>query len=149
MAKTDTEPTPKARKLGEDSNGDPAIYPSDIESVATQYGITTVEAERLLVSGKVTEAEANKIKEERVVFRPHYEYLSAADSSPLAVAERRRLEEERTAEEARKARDKAAPTTDKTSPEAGPYGPNAVYSEVEAPVDTDHTSPDQPPKETK
>lgn len=143
------ETKPKPRELGKDSNGDPAIYPSDIESVATQYGLTTVEAERLLVSGKVTEAEANKIKEERVVFRPHYEYVSGNDSSPLAVAERRRLEEERTAEEARKARDKAGPTTDKFSPEAGPYGPNAVYTEVEAPVDTDHTSPDKPSEVAK
>lgn len=140
-----------ARETGKNSQGEPTIYPSDVEAVSTQYGLTSAEAERLLVSGKVTDKEADKIKGERVVYRPHYEYVAGTESNPLSVADRRREEAERAEADAEKARKGAADriAEDKTSPEAGPYGPNAVYSEVEAPTDTDHTSPEQPPKEEK
>jgi hypothetical protein len=141
MAKTDEA---KPRELGKNSQGEPTVYPSDVEAVALQYNLTTPEAERLLLGGKVTDKEADKIKGERVVFRPHYEYVTNPDSNPLAAADRRAEEQAASEEERKAAADRIA--TDKTSPEAGPYGPNAVYSEVEAPVDRDHTSPDQPPK---
>lgn len=140
MAKKD-EPQPTAREVGKNSQGTPTVYPSDVEAVATQYGLTSAEAERLITEGKVTDKAADKIKAGRVVFRPHYEYVSGAESNPLAVAERRRAEVEAAAAEA----EEVGP--DKTSPDAGPYGPNATYSEVEAPVDADHTSPRRPSKE--
>lgn len=137
------EETPKARKLGQNSNGEPTIYPSDVESVTHQYGLTAAEAERFLLDGKHTQKAADAIKGERVVFRPHYEVVDASDSNPLAVADARRAAAEKADAERT-----GAETVDKFSPEAGPYGPNATYSEVEAPVDTDHTSP-RDPKEVK
>lgn len=134
----DYTPQATARKLGQNSNGEPTIYPSDIESVTYQYGLTSAEAERFLLEGKHNQKAADAIKGERVVFRPHYEVVDASSSNPLSVADARRAEAEA-------ADAKATPAeSDKFSPEAGPYGPNAVYSEVEAPVDTDHTSPRDP-----
>lgn len=128
-------------ELGKNSQGETTIYPSDVDAVATQYNLTTPEAERLLLSGKVTDKEADKIKGERVVYRQHYEYVTSPSSNPLAAADEARSRQEQ--EEAdRKAADAIA--ADKSSPEAGPYGPEAVYTEAEAPVDTDHTSPHQP-----
>lgn len=134
------EETPKARKIGQDSNGDPALYPSDIEAVSTQYNLTVPEAERLLLGGKVNDKEADKIKGERVVYRPHFEVVDGAESNPLGAADRRQAEADAEAKTA----EKAEPVEDKFSPEAGPYGPNAEYTVVEAPVDTDHTSPRDP-----
>jgi hypothetical protein len=127
MAKTQEEPRP--------------ILASDIDAAAQQHGLTTAEAEGLLRDGKLNDKEVQKVKEARVVFRPHYEYVSGAESNPLAVADARR------AAEAKADEDKVAPAADKTAPEAGPYGPNAEYTAVEAPNDTDHTSPRQPAEE--
>lgn len=140
-AKADTD-TPQAttRELGKNSNGDPTIYPSDVEAVSTQYGLTTPEAERFLLEGKHTDKAADTIKGERVVYRPHYEYVTNPTSNPLAAADVRAAE---TAAEAER-REAEVAQADKADPGAGPYGPEAVYSEVEAPLDADHTSPRDP-----
>ena len=141
-ADTREDYTPKAtsRDVGKNSLGEPTVYPSDVESVSQAYNLTSSEAERLILGGKVNEKEADKIKGERVVYRPHYETVTNPSSNPLAAADARTAE--------REARDTAAEAdaiaVDKSAPDAGPYGPNAVYSEVEAPVDTDHTSPHNP-----
>lgn len=142
MAKND-EPQPTARKTGENSRGEPTVYPSDVESVSTSYNLTGPEAERLILGGKVNDKEADKIKGERVVYRPHYELVTNPSSNPLVLADQRRAaQEEQTEADRKAAADRIA--TDKTSPESGPYGPNVAYTESEAPVDTDHTSPRNP-----
>lgn len=135
-------PVATSRETGKNSLGEPTIYPSDVESVSRSYNLTTAEAERLITEGSVTDKAADKIKGERVVYRQHYEYVTNPESNPLAAADRRDVET--AAEAERKAGEVAQ--ADKADPSAGPYGPNAAYSEVEAPVDADHTSPHQPPK---
>ena len=137
------EEAPKTRKLGENAAGETVLYPSDIEMVTTQYNLTTPEAERFLVEGKHTQTAADSIKGERVVYRPHYEVVTGTNSNPLNAADTRTAEREERDTKA-EAEDIAE---DKSSPEAGPYGPNAVYTEVEAPEDTDHTSPQAPKAE--
>lgn len=133
-------PVATSRETGKNSLGEPTIYPSDVESVGRTYNLTSSEAERLILGGKVNQKEADKIKGERVAYRPHYEYVTNPTSNPLSAADAQASE--------REARDTAAEAeriaADKSSPDAGPYGPEAVYTEVEAPVDTDHTSPRDP-----
>lgn len=133
-------PVATSREVGKNSNGDPTIYPSDVDSVATSYNLTSAEAERLILDGDVSDKAADKIKGERVVYRQHYEYVTNPSSNPLAAADARRAE----AEKADTAAAAERIAEDKTSPESGPYGPSAVYTEVEAPVDADHTSPRNP-----
>jgi hypothetical protein len=137
----DYTPVATSREIGKNSLGETTIYPSDVEAVASSYNLTTAEAERLLLEGDVSDKAADKIKGERVVYRPHYEYVTNPTSNPLAAADARQAERDAEADNAEAAERIA---TDKTSPDAGPYGPEAVYTGVEAPVDTDHTSPRQP-----
>lgn len=80
---------------------------------------------------------AQKKAPEDAVYRTHYEQVDATDVRPRAAVERRRQEEID--------RNKAK-SGSSFAPEAGPYGPNAEYTQVEAPADADHTSP-APPKE--
>lgn len=141
MAKTESKDTAPTRDVGKNSQGEVTIYPSDVDSVARSYNLTGPEAERLILGGKVNDKEADKIKGERVVFRQHYEYVTNPTSNPMALAESRQNEREERDTKAEAERI----ATDKTSPEAGPYGPDAVYTGVgDAPVDTDHTSPQNP-----
>lgn len=142
----DYTPVATSRETGVNSRGEPTVYPSDVEAVSTAYNLTGPEAERLILEGDVSDKAANKIKGERVVYRQHYEYVTNPSSNPLALADQRRAQQEQEETDRQAAADRIA--TDKTSPEAGPYGPNVSYTEVEAPVDTDHTSPRNPEEVT-
>lgn len=132
------EATRTTRDLGVNSNGDPTIYPSDVEAVSRQYNLTGPEAESLLRSGNVTETGANEIKGARVVYRQSYEQIPATISNPLAVTDQRAAAAEAEADAGADGTDNSrfesaatAPTTDATQPEAGPHGPYAHYPTVD------------------
>lgn len=127
------EATRTTREVGKNSNGDPTLYPSDVAAVTTAHGLTVPEAEEHILSG----TSPDELKARRVLYRSSYDQIPAtAENHPLVAADAAHTAAE---EEARKAaEDRAAaqaeanaPTTDKTQPEAGPYGPYAEYRKVE------------------
>lgn len=104
---------------------------SDVEMAVSQYGLTTPEAEKLLDEGNLNQSSADELINSRVVYRTRYEVVTPPDASAVE--------------------DVKVPTTpgevaalpnpsgaDPSKPESGPYGPNADYDEVTAPVDKDH-----------
>lgn len=118
------------REIGKNSQGEPTLYPSDVEMVSTQFNLTSEEAERLILAGDVSQSAADDLKAGRKVYRQRFEAVDASEAShPLAAAD------------ARAAATEAAATPsgpDPALPTSGPYGPNAEYDETTAPVDKDH-----------
>lgn len=125
------------RELGKNSSGDPTLYPSDVESVRQQYNLTGTEAEGLLRGGKVTPAEADKLKAGRVVYQQAYRALVNPLTVPETLADARR-EAAQAADEETQKRGQEDQGPDPALPTSGPYGPNEEYTVVESPEDKDH-----------
>ncbi len=129
-------------RAGRNSRGEPTLYPSEVDGFARLNGLSTGEAERLLLDGDTSDEAVRRVIESRVVYRPRMEAVSAKYSNADTVAYERREAAQRDAEG-----DTRDPGPDKTQPEAGPYGPNADYVKgVDVPGDVDHTSPAPPKK---
>lgn len=130
------------RALGRNSNGDFTLYSDDVDSVATQHRLTTPEAEQYLTrvvrDGEGEDAVLSNLRGSRVIYRQAYdrvlnapENALTAEDIRLANAERERKAAEEKAKEVRSAAAAVnAPTTDRTQPEAGQWGPLAEYREV-------------------
>lgn len=124
---------------GYNSNGEPELYPSDIESYCTQYGISTSEAEavwtRTVLGGEDEKSVVDEIIAGRVVYRQRFEQVHNSPDHALTAVQiaAARQEADRRAFEAKRkeqAENLTAPTPDHTQPEAGPHGPHADYHDV-------------------
>lgn len=130
------------REIGRNSNGDFTLYADDVDAIATQHRLTTPEAEqylqRVVRDGEGSDSVLDNLRGSRVIYRQAYdrvlnapENALTAEDIRLANAEREREEAAKKAEETRKAAAAVgAPTTDRTQPEAGQWGPLADYREV-------------------
>lgn len=136
------EATGTQRGLGRNSNGDFTLYADDVDAVATQHRLTTPEAEQYLTrvvrDGEGEGAVLDNIRGSRVIYRQAYdrvlnapENALTAEDLRLAKAEKDRQAQAKQAQEVRAAAAAVnAPTTDRTQPEAGQWGPLAEYREV-------------------
>lgn len=65
--------TATSRQFGYNSNGDPEIYPSDIEMLRTQYGLTAPEAElfweQSVVGGGDADTTLSSIRGARTIYQ--------------------------------------------------------------------------------
>lgn len=143
-APSSTPPSASSRKIGYNSNGVPEKYPSDMQSYQTQYGLTAPEAEalweRTVVGSENPDTVAEELRTSRVTYRVRYEQVTNNPDNALTavqIAAARQLEQAKRDEEVAKSYSSSVttPTSDRTQPEAGPYGPHAEYETVTLPVE--------------
>lgn len=122
-------------QAAEGSGDERRILPSDIDMAATQFGLTHDEADGLVRSGRVTQAEADKIKGARTVYRVRYEAIEPTAAHDLRAKADAAAEEAAASARVEVLGEQA--DADPAKPESGPYGPNADYVKVDLPADKD------------
>lgn len=143
-AENRAETSGTGRRLGYNSNGQPELYPSDLEMLQNKYNLTAPEAEdlwrRAVVGNENIDNAAAAIAGARVVYRVRYEQVAnpadhALNAVQIAAAKQEREGREAEARAKESAVNLTTPTSDRTQPEAGPYGPHAEYVQTTLPVE--------------
>ena len=117
--------------ISQHEDGSPVMTDGKLEALQHQHTLTKPEAEELfhrVANGEDESTALQAIKGARVTYRPAVEKLANPTSNPLALADKRKDEQE--AEEQERAAGEEAATVDKFSPEGGPYGPETSYTDA-------------------